>query len=192
MTDLAPFGMPNNFTYQCPFTGNTFPFSREKGSKQNAYAAVQKCTSDEIARREKWAGRPLTYKELLQNGIAHKETRTAEQMIADHNRPKEPSPKVDWAQQQIDYYRNRPGHSPDERARIKKRIKGLEEVVKQHKKEAEAMQAETAQAAAIASNPKSQEALKHSATICNSLKYSRFATVFRFGVGRTTARNRGV
>ncbi|MEN6405894.1 MAG: hypothetical protein ABFC77_05425 [Thermoguttaceae bacterium] len=175
MLDSIPYGMKDNWTFQCILTGKAFPFGRDAQSRKKATAEVQQHTRAEIERRERLAGRSLSLRELL-NGIKHTETRSLRQQIADANRPRETPPKKDWAQQRLEYLEEHPGHDPQERARIKRQIAHLKRIVKQHEEEREAAEKEAAQAAAIAANPRIQDALAHSATIFQDLRFYQFAT----------------
>lgn len=62
-----PYNMTNSFCYQCPLTGKTFEFSRDKASKKEAFAAQQVHTGGEIQRLERLAGKQLSFRELIRS-----------------------------------------------------------------------------------------------------------------------------
>ncbi len=164
--------------FVCPLTRHAFPFERSnKASRRAAFAAQQVHTAAEVKRREELAGRPLSYSELTK-GIQHPDTRTLREQIADANPIKSEPPRNNscWAQERIDYLRANPGHDPAERAERKRRIEDLEPLARQQQAEREAREKATAQAAAIADDPKHQAAIAHSETVFNDLRFYPQAT----------------
>ena len=72
-----PYNMNNNFSYQCPMTGKTFEFSRDKASKNEAFAQQQVHTGGEIQRLERLAGRQLSFRELVRSSRVEREQAAA-------------------------------------------------------------------------------------------------------------------
>lgn len=94
-----PSSMASNFSYECPYSGKAFAFTREKGSRQAALAAQQAHTAAEIQRLERQAGRTLSHRELFQAGWTERqqaaaaakdaEAKAAEEAAAKAAKPKE-------------------------------------------------------------------------------------------------------
>lgn len=174
----APYLMNDNGTIVCPLTHREYRFDpTNRDSRKRALAEQQDHTLQEIRRREELAGRPLSYRELVK-GIDHPDTRSLREKIADANPAKdEPPPdNLCWARQRIDYLRANPGHDPEERAQRRRRIEELKPLVKQQEAEREAREKATAEAAAIAADPKRQDAIAHSETVFADLRFYKHAT----------------
>lgn len=164
--------------FVCPLTHREFPFDRtNKKSRRAAYAEQQGHTAAEMKRREDLAGRPLSYDEMV-HGIAHPDPRSLREQIADAN-PINNEPPPDnscWARQRIDYLIANPGHDPEARAERRQRIKELEPLARQQEADREAREKATAEAAAIAADPKRQDAIAHSGTVFADLRFYPHAT----------------
>jgi hypothetical protein len=88
----VPFSMTSNFSYQCPLTGETFEFTRDKRSKSEAFAQQQAHTAAEIQRLERLAGRELSFRELIRSSRIEREQAAAKATETPAKQPEAPKP----------------------------------------------------------------------------------------------------
>ncbi|HEY4761929.1 MAG TPA: hypothetical protein VIH42_15230 [Thermoguttaceae bacterium] len=69
----VPYNMRDNFSYECPLSGKTFEFTRDKTSQNEAFAAQQAHTATEMQRLERLAGRRLNYRDLIRSSRMERE-----------------------------------------------------------------------------------------------------------------------
>jgi hypothetical protein len=153
--------------------GRIFPFDpTNRQSRADASKAAHEHNAEVIRQREAQAGRNLSLTELM-HGVAHKDTRTVAEKIADANPPtNETAPTYsDAVAKHLAYLRANPGYNPDERARTKRSIRYYEEMAANDAAEAEAKAAAQAKIEAL-KTPKCQDALKHANAVVNDLRFT--------------------
>jgi hypothetical protein len=84
--------MKTNLSYACPLTGKTFAFTRDRASKQAAFAQQQAHTSGEIQRLERLAGRQLSFRELIRVSRVEREQAAAKAAETPSKVPEAPKP----------------------------------------------------------------------------------------------------
>ena len=97
----VPYDMTSNWCYQCPITGKTFDFSRDRASKKEAFAAQQLHTAGHIQRLKQAAGKELSYRELIRAGRMEREQAAATEKRAAEEPAKPEEAKPDPFVEQI-------------------------------------------------------------------------------------------